>query len=142
MESIGGAYGKLYGYHIRVFDTKSRNGNVIEYLRWDGLPFQTFMRFNWYFEYRYALLRVQHPKACIVHGQFQTELTEKAAKDILKNKISAKKRKITEYKNKLSMAEKSWQSFFPIEEDETYKKAVGKIARLKVELGELEKQTL
>lgn len=141
MESIG-AYYKLYGYHIRVFDTKYRNGDVIEYWRWEGLPFHVFMRFNWYFEYRYALLRVKYPKNYIYHGQFTTELTEKAASDFLKNKITAKKRKITEYKNKLSMAEKSWQSFFPISEDALYIKAAGKIARLEVELGELERQAL
>ena len=133
---------QLYGYHIRVHDKEYATGSVIEYWRWEGLRYDTFIRFLWYFEYRYALLRVKYPKNYIQHNQFTTELTEKSASDLLKSKISTKKRKITEFENKLLMAENGWQQLFPISEDALYIKAAGKIARLKVELGELEKQTL
>ena len=128
------AYEKLYGYRITVYSGKHCNSNVVESIKWDGFYLPQLTRWNWYFEYRYALLRIKYPKNGIKKGSFDYEITPDKACFLLKNKIKAKKSKITEFKNKLSLAEQSWNQIFPIEDDELYQKCVEKIKKLEFEL--------
>lgn len=130
-------YSYKCGYYIKVYDNGYPSGNVIKFIKWENLTFELFCKYKWYFEYRYALLRVQHPRVLIENNQFKRELNEKEKTDFLKNKIIGKKRTITKYKNRLSIYELNWNSLFPIKDDETYKKALEKIARLETELKEL-----
>ena len=55
----------------------------------------------------------------------------------LKNKIVAKKRVISKYRNKIQMAKNEWNELFPIEEYPLYKKAMEKINRTQTELNNL-----
>ncbi len=130
-------YSYKWGYYIKVYDNRYPSGNVIKFIKWENLSFELFCKYKWYFEYRYALLRVEHPRVLIVHQQFKRELNEKEKTDFLKNRIIGKKRTITKYKNKLAIYEKNWNSLFPINDDELYQKALQKIARLETELSEL-----
>jgi len=116
---------------IKVWD--KLGDNVLELMRWDDLPWNTRVKFNWYFTYRAALLQVKYPKAIIDH-RWGNNGNERTPEQDLQNKIRSKKSKITEYKNKLQLAREQWDSLYPIEEDLIYKKAVTKIDKLENEL--------
>jgi hypothetical protein len=115
---------------IKVLDKKREQ---IIFKKWDKMTFELRMRWDWYFKYRAALFQVQNPR-CEVLIYWGNIPNEKTDYEILKNKIKAKKAKITEYNNKLKKSEEHWNMIFPIQEDELYKKAVEKIKRLEFEL--------
>lgn len=123
-----------WGYYIHVYDSRYPTGQVIEVVKWENLSFELFCKYKWYFEYRYALLRIKYPRNLIRHDQFKRDLNEVEKVDVLKNKIIGKKRTITKYKNKLAVYVQKWNSLFPVSDDEPYKKAVEKIQRLEDEL--------
>lgn len=131
-------YSYKYGYYIKVYNSKYPTGKVIEFFRWENYSFHLFVKYKWYFEYRYALLRVRYPKFLIEHDQFKRDLNVAETIDLFRNKIIAKKRTITKYKNKLMEYESNWNSLFPISDDEPYKRALEKISRLENELIELQ----
>jgi len=130
-------YSFKWGYYIKVYNTPYPTGDCIEFIKWEDLSFQLFCRYSWYFEYRVALFRVKYPKVYIAHGQFKRDLNEPEKKDLLKNKITGKKRTVSKWKNKLAAYENQWNSLFPITDDLAYQKAVEKINRLEQELNEL-----
>ena len=134
------AYELRFGYYIKVYDGRYPTDRVLKILKWENFTFQLFCKYRWYFEYRYALLRVQYPKNLIEHNQLRRELNEKEIVDSMKNKIIGKKRTITKYKNKLLLFKQNWVSLFSFEDYEPYIAAVAKIARLEKELIELEKE--
>lgn len=137
METI---YSFKWGYYIHVYSGGYPTDNVIEVLKWENLTFQLYCKYKWYFEYRYALLRIKYPRALIRHDQFKRDLNEPEKADLLKNRIIGKKRTVTKWKNKLAAYVNNWNSFFPIEDDGPYRAAVVKIARLEEELIELQKE--
>lgn len=128
-----------YRFWYRII-VKQKPGDypIIEDLSWSGLPFHTRMKFNWYFRYRAALLQVKYPKHEVIQHWGKEEPTEQQKADSLRNKIRAKKGKITEIQRKLAMARDKWAEIFPIEEDAYYLRAVEKLNRLKQELKEME----
>lgn len=129
-----------YGYYIYVYSTPYPNSEVIESYKWNDFKLDLFCKYKWYFEYRYALLRIKYPKNLIRHGEFKRDLTQIEFVDHLKNKIIGKKRTISKYKNKLSQFVNNCNSLFPIDDYEPYIAAVAKIARLEKELTEFQKQ--
>ena len=111
---------------------------ILENLYWE-VP-KRMMKWKWYFEYRTALLQVKYPKAYIesAWGQREPEQSLEVLKQIrLKHKISAKKRKITEWKNKIKTYKDEWTSLFPIEEDPQYIQAMNKVKEKEDELNNL-----
>jgi hypothetical protein len=121
----------VHWYNIKVMNNKRE---VVEFLFWSGLRWELRIKYNWYFQYRAALLQVKYPKFEINSYWGNEPAKGKTLEEIRENKIRAKKSKITEYKNKLKKAELNWSSLFPIEEDIDYKKAVEKIKRMEFEL--------
>lgn len=109
---------------------------------WNGFPFNVFLRWQWYFRYRTALLQIQHPKKYVELRTFNYDYVPAAEerKKRLKDKITARKRKITQYKNSLAKAEENWNELFPIGEYLLYQKAVAKIERLEKELIQLQNE--
>lgn len=132
-------YAQKWGYSIQVYDGPDRTGKVIDSLRWGDMDFHLMMKYQWYYEYRYALLRIKYPKNHIRKGSFSRDLKPYEEYELWKNAVIGKKRTISKYKNKLQLARDTWSSMFPIEDDELYQKAVAKIQRLEAELIELEK---
>lgn len=130
-------YHYKWGYYIKVYDGKYPSSSTLLLIKWENLSFELFCKYKWFFEYKYALLRIKYPKHLIEKNQFKIDLNAEEKKDLLKNRIIGKKRTITKYKNKLSLAEKHWNQLFPISEDDMYKKAVIKIERLESELQNL-----
>ena len=104
-------------------------------LYWE-VPWRLRIKYNWYFKYRAALLQVQNPKLYVemTWGNFDNLSVEERTAIDKRNKIIAKKRKITEFENKIELAKNTWDELFPIEEDKMYKLAVEKLSRLKTEL--------
>lgn len=125
--------------HVQVF-TSSNCRELVEHLSWVDLPWHTRMRFDWYFKYRRALLQVKYPKHHTVMKWGHYEPEGDQGLRILRNRIIAKKGKLTEVRNKLQKAIDHWDQLFPIEDDLLYKNAVAKIERIENELKELQIQ--
>lgn len=132
-------YSYSFSHVLKVFDTKHCTGSVLEFFIWKNYTFEQYVRWKWYFEYRYALLRIKYPKNGIVNNTIKDPLSEKQTVDHLKNKIIGKKRTITKYKNKLIEYSNNWNSLFPIEDDILYINAKQKIQRLITEFEILNK---
>jgi hypothetical protein len=125
----------VHYFVIKVY-TK-RGGNLIEYHIWSDMKWQLRVRYQWYFNYRAALLQVKYPRYIVEVISGNEPAKGKALEQIKEDKRRAKKAKITQYKNKLQKARQNWTSLFPIEEDELYQKAVQKINRLELELNNI-----
>ena len=127
----------LFWYSITV---KEKPGDypVIEHMMWTELPFNTRIKFDWYFRYRAALLQIKYPKFIVSQDWGSQPMNKQQEVQSNKNKIRAKKGKITEMERKLELAKKTWTEIFPIEEDPLFLQAVAKIDRLKHELKQLE----
>lgn len=121
---------------IKVYDR--RGGNLLQLMRWDDMRFETRNKWDWYFRYRAALAQVQHPRAYVEFAWGHGEPTAHTKVQMELNRISAKRRKITEYRNKLTKAEANWNSLFPIQEDQLYQRAVHKITCLERDLKQME----
>lgn len=127
-------------YFNIIVRTKFGNGEMVEEYKWNDLPWHTRIRFDWYFLYRAALLQVKYPRLH-VETRWGTEETDINIEEVrLKNKISSKKRKITEIENRLMNAREAWVQLFPIEDDELYKQALHKTDQLKLDLLMLQSQ--
>ena len=110
----------LYYFKIDVI----HNGVTIECLHWLGLPYYLRVKYDWYFNYRAALLRVKYPRYrhAIVMGSYQKEI-----KDLIKIKEIQLKKAITivtTYEKNLELYRQSYSALFPIEDDPNYKKAL------------------
>lgn len=132
---------RLHWVVIKV-KTKFGSGELFEFLKWDGLRFELRMKYDWYFKYRAALCQVKYPKYDVELRWGNEPATPKRMNYVIKNKITAKKRVITEIENKLRKAESSWVEIFPIDEHPHYIKAKGKLARLKMELKAMEEEQM
>jgi hypothetical protein len=131
---------KMHFVSIITYKKPYPTGEVIYSYNNRNLRFEVVQKWKWYFEYLAALQKVKNPKS-YVHLSIGSEQPDKKTEyDIMKNRQVAKKRKITEYENKLEIAKRKWSSLFPIEEDPLYKKALDKVNRLKNELVDLNKQ--
>lgn len=126
----------VHYFNIRVYENPGRN--VIEFLSWNNLKWELRLKYDWYFKYRAALLQVKYPKLTVECQWGNVPAKGKSLKQILNNKIRAKKGKITGTRNKINQAKLNWNSLFPIEDDILYKKANEKLKRLEKELVELE----
>jgi hypothetical protein len=125
----------VHYYHIKVID---KNRDPVETLSWKGLRFELRCKYDWYFKYRAALLQVKYPRLEVQVWWGHEPATGKTLEQILRDKLRAKKAKITEYKNKIQKARENWNSIFPIEEDVFYQKALGKISKHEFELRNIE----
>lgn len=124
---------RLHWVRISCF-SKRGNGELVEGLFWDNLPWVTRQKYDWYFRYRAALLQVKYPKSHIEHNWGHLTAPPKTMKQVLRNRIIAKKGKITEFKNKVSKARSQWNDLYPIDDHPNYQKALKKLERLKKEL--------
>ena len=119
---------------IKVYDGEHRALGPQIIQRWDGYTLEQFQRWTWYFRYRAALLQIKYPRHIVELKTGSFDAKPKLKSQIIKKRITAKKRQITKTMNLLAKAEKHWDELFPIHEDELYKKAVTKLGRLKTEL--------
>ena len=94
--------------------------------RWDGLPYQVRLRWDWFFRYKAARFQVEHPHWCIElsHGRIDHIMTdEEAAAKALADKLQAAKARVTRIEHKLEafrVRHKESNSLFPIDQDAVY----------------------
>lgn len=132
---------KIFYYRIRLYP-KYRALDPTVWLEWKDNNPKRFFRWLWYFKYRAALVQISCPKGEVIveQGSYlpKSEKEQFEAKvQKLKNRISAKKGKITQWRNKISDFENSWNQLFPITEDKSYMKAKEKFFRLQGEYQQL-----
>lgn len=127
---------KKFFYRVEV-KTRMYGGETIESLYWDNMTLDQSVKWSWYFRYRAALLQVANPKTYVDISNGPYDPTPKDQADIYRRRLIARKRKITEWNNKLQKAKDTWNELFPIENDHFYKKAVAKIAKDEEDLANL-----
>jgi hypothetical protein len=125
-------------FYVKIDAGPCAGGNPCVYHNKD-FPFEIFMKWKWYFDYRAALYKIQHPKhrVDLMTGSYDYLPPAETAIRNMQNKITAKKRVISKYRNKIQMAKNEWDELFPIEEYPLYKKAMEKIKRTQTELDNL-----
>jgi len=101
-----------------------------------------YMRWEWYFKYREALLRVKYPKGYVElsHAGYDYTLPEEDYKKKLKNLLSAARRKKSEFEKKIEYARKSWDELFPIEDHPKWKKVMEKLQYYEARVNQLSKE--
>ncbi|KKP51035.1 MAG: hypothetical protein UR43_C0028G0006 [candidate division TM6 bacterium GW2011_GWF2_33_332] len=126
---------------VRILVSDTLGSAEITRLYWE-VPWTLRLKYNWYFKYRAALLQVQNPKKYVemTWGNFSKLSPKEKKLHDLKNKIIAKKRKITEFTNKFNYVKQQWNELFPIEDDPQYNNVIAKLERLKCELISFEKE--
>jgi hypothetical protein len=141
----------IFFFRINVFKN-GRAAGVDETILWEDKDLMRFMRWRWFMNYRAALLQVKYPRAIVeVNKGRRVELTEEEKFEViktrLKNRITARKRKITEWQNKLKKFEEEWDKKYAQElfsplyvEDPNFDKAMNKIAHSKKQLIELQEE--
>ncbi len=116
---------------IKVYDTSH---DLVDFLQWANLRYETRLKWDWYFKYRAALLQVKYPRAEVRIMSGSQPAQGKTRQQLVAQKIKAKKAKVTEYRRKMQLAVMNWNSLFPIEENASYLKALAKIERLEAEI--------
>lgn len=124
--------------YVKIDAGPCAGGNPCVYHNND-FPFELFMKWKWYFEYKAALYKVQHPKhrVDLMTGSYDYLPLEEIQIRKRQNKIIAKKKVISKYRNKIQMATNDWNELFPIEDYPLYIKAMVKIERTQKELASL-----
>ena len=136
-------YLKDYWCSIVVYDQRGKAYGRIEFMIWEEMRLDHLTRWNWYFEYRAALLKVKYPRCKVILSTGQSAPTTKTLENFYKDKIAGKKRMITKLSNALSKYENELlnTSLFGVDnEDELISKAKTKISKYKIELKELEEE--
>lgn len=128
---------KLHGFIIKVYAGEYPNSDIIEVYKWSGYKLHQFTKWMWYFDYRTALLRVKYPRNYIRAVKFDEPLTPKSEKEILKSRISSQKGQVTKIKNAIRKAKQHWDYLFPIEDEDSYKRAIVKLEEAEKKLKEL-----
>lgn len=118
-------YGCKIILHRQTF--QGAEGKLMHF--WKDLPFKTYMKFQWYFQYRAALIKVQNPKLFVEICPFQYDYVPSKVQQLkrLQDKLKSAKAKRTEWANKVERYKAEWNRLFPVEEDPIYQAAMIKI---------------
>lgn len=133
-------YAGDYVHWVKII-VKDENHNQLKGLLWEGLPFQTRSKFDWYFKYRAALIVVANPryKVEVRWGHTLVIPREEYEKKERANRIRSKRSLVTKMTNRLNAYKRLYNEIFPIEDDDKYKRAMAKLSLVKQELKQLEK---
>lgn len=113
----------------------------LEKLQWMFFTHEAVTRWKWYFKYRAALLQIKYPKYD-VEIKYSTSDMKSTNQEInlLKRRITAKKRKVTEFYNKAEAIRSSYNELFPVEQNPEYSTYKQIYLKKKEELAVLEKE--
>lgn len=125
-------------WHAKIFMGQSRSEATCVYYR-NMMEPEFALRWNWYFKYRAALLQVQNPKMYVELTTGGDWIDDDQGRINYRNKVIAKKAKITTYKNRLKEIESTWNELFPIKEDPKYINTIAIIEKEEKTLQEMEK---
>ena len=121
--------------YVKITMGKSRGDMQTVYYRKD-LSVDFFHKWSWYFRYRAALFQVQNPRYYVEysHGSYDYVPQKEEVLKRLKDRITAKKAKVTKINNEWKILQENWNSLFPITEDPRYKATVKAIQNANNEL--------
>ena len=131
---------RLFGCHIMLHN-QSFHGSDAQLIRtFDGLKFEIFNKYKWYFRYLTALYQTKHPKRLVELREFSYQFvpTLDQERKRIKDLISGNKRTLTMQLEKLEKLKSTWTHIFPIEDDDRWKFAIQKMERLKDKISSLE----
>lgn len=108
------------------------------------LPMSLRIKYDWYFKYREALVRIQNPKfytdLIIVAYDAPIETIEQIELKRAKDKLKAAKAKVTKISNRMELFKSEYNSSFPIQEDPIYIELLWYKIKAERELDKLLKQ--
>ena len=110
---------------------------------WEGLKLKQVTERKWFFRHIAAKLQIENTHRIYVfhtHRTTNEQDAKKAAFKQLVNKQISAKAKVTEFTNKIGKYVAAWNSLFPIEDDEAYKKAILQLENKKCHLEALTKE--
>lgn len=111
-----------------MYGEKSRSMANVHYYR-NEMTLEFFNRWEWYFEYRAALLKVKYPKSYVqlFRGPYEYELPEDLYLKKVQNRYLSDKRQLTKFNNKLEDIRNRWNELFPIEDHPDWIKVMTKL---------------
>lgn len=126
-------------FFVKIEAGPQAGGNPCVYFNRD-FPFETFMKWKWYFDYRAAMHKVKNPRhrVDLLTGSYNYVAPFESQVRTLKNKITGKKRIISKFENQIRLVKNNWNELFPIDDLPDYQKAIAKIDKTKKELYNLE----
>lgn len=134
----------MKAFQVRITVRENpRSPQVVEQFEWTNMTFEHLKKWNWYFEYRAALLKVKYPRFDVRkdHSQHEAEgVTEEVVK---RRRIASGKAQVTKAKNRLEewlkkQREADPMGLFDPTSNTHYIKAVQKVQRKEMELKALE----
>lgn len=108
-------------------------------LRWTNLRFDLLKKWNWYFEYRAAILKVNHPRSRVDKVHRAHSPTGPTAESLYKKSLASRKAQVTKAKNRLDewldrQRQNDPLGLFEPTENEHYQRAIAKVERKQREL--------
>lgn len=133
---------KPKAFNRRIEVRKSLGQPIIESMQWTNLKLDFIFKWEWYFNYRAALLQIKYPKADVRIIKWQSDpigrTKEQINVDLKKKRIVTCKRMITKLSNKINTYEKEQSStLIPFLDNKNYLKAKTKKEEYKKELSSL-----
>lgn len=94
---------------------------ILEEIIYKNTTYDFNKRWKWFYKYRQALLQIKYPKANIeiLYETIPVQSYEQQS-HLIKNKIIARKRKITEFENRIQHLKDGYMDLFPIEQNPVY----------------------
>lgn len=133
---------RLFGCHIMLHNHDYHGSDAHLIKTFNGLKFEIFNKYKWYFRYLTALHQIRHPKRLVELREFSYQFvpTKDQETKRLKDLISGNKRILTLQLEKLEKLKSTWTQIFPIEDDERWKVAIDKVEKLRNKIASLEFQ--
>lgn len=128
---------------VKIRMGKSQASAEIVYHKND-MEFEFYWRWSWYFKYLAAKFQVDNPRYFVEFStgsyDYVPNVTQRAKR--LKDRITAKKAKMTKVDKAWNQFRSSYNSLFPLEEHPKYLPTINAINQLKCELQNLEQEYL
>ena len=129
----------LYYVTIIMFHGKSQGPIRETTIHWKDMQLDHLMRWNWYFEYRAALLKVENPKKKVIlkTGNYKADLRTRPqiAEKIKRDRIITCKRMVTRIQNAIQEYEREQALLLlPNFENPKYLRTIQKLEAYKTEL--------
>lgn len=124
---------------VKIRMGESQSNCCLVYFKND-MTIDFYFRWRWYFKYLAASCQVQNPKFYIefTEGSYDFVPEKQQVAKRLKDRIIAKKARITSVKKEWKEIKENWNSLFPIETHPKYQATIDKINQLCFELRTME----
>lgn len=98
---------KLYRVTVSV-RVKRQYAEHVEKIVWRGMSFQHMQRWEWYFRYREALLRVRYPRHYIEYGVYSYMPAGSESVNMDAHRLALAKRQLTKFRLKIADKREQW----------------------------------